>query len=224
MGLIPTLNAPVAGNPRVPTPLVANDNAIRTVVNGNIDAANLASNAVTTAKITDANVTDAKLASPANATYRTVMEGGVVAGGATVNTWYITTAGTASVSGSATTNFPPMTFRYLSGDFSPGALTTRFRVTMDVLVGATSPSTTVLTAGLYPVTISGGNYTLGTVVTGSTVASSSLATNTISPFDTSDFAASALTTNTLYALAFAVTSITVPAGIGANLTLTTHAT
>lgn len=42
-----------------------NDDAIIDQVNGNLDSDNLASNAVTTAKITDANVTTAKLAASA---------------------------------------------------------------------------------------------------------------------------------------------------------------
>lgn len=51
MSLVPSLNNPTTGQARVPAPLVANDNAIRDVVNGNIDAANLAANAVTPAKV-----------------------------------------------------------------------------------------------------------------------------------------------------------------------------
>lgn len=39
-------------------------NTIQTLVNGNLDASNLASNAVTTVKITDANVTPAKWTNP----------------------------------------------------------------------------------------------------------------------------------------------------------------
>lgn len=45
------------------TDVVGNDNAIIAAVNGNLDANNLAANAVTTAKITDGNVTPAKLSS-----------------------------------------------------------------------------------------------------------------------------------------------------------------
>lgn len=65
MTLVPTLSAPTTGQARVPAPLVANDNAIRDVVNGNLDYTNLADSGVTTAKIAAANVTADKLADAA---------------------------------------------------------------------------------------------------------------------------------------------------------------
>ena len=48
-----------------------------------------------------------------------------------------------------------------------------------ISVGATSPSTVAVDAGLYPVTISGGYWPLGTVVTGSDILTAGFTTNTI---------------------------------------------
>lgn len=57
-----TLTAGIAGQIFTAALYNNNNNALANQINGNIDATNLAANAVTTVKILDANVTDAKLA------------------------------------------------------------------------------------------------------------------------------------------------------------------
>lgn len=248
-----TLSTPNAGSPRsTEEPKLA---TAVTTLNGLLDSSNkldgaqlsatsvaaaaLASNAVTTAKITDANVTaaklagsitDSKLSSPNNGVYKTLLHAGDAIGASTVagSPYYFPADGATGnpvAVGGNTTGVPPLLFDYASGDYLVGSLTTRFRVKMEVMVGSTSPSTTVVTAGLYPLTIAAGVYTLGTVVTGSTAASSGLATNTISRFNSGDFAASALLADPgVYVLGFAVTTLTVPAGIAMNVQLQTRNT
>lgn len=173
MGLVPTLNHPVAGNPRVPTPFYDNDVAIRAVVNGNIDAANLASNAVTTAKITDANVTDAKLASPNNSAYRKIFQAtGALGGGSTQQGYWIGQDSGMTASGTARA-IPVMSFYFAAADYAVAGLTTKLNLRAQILTNATAPTST-FTFGLYPFTVAGGAstqaITLGTVTSGSTAA------------------------------------------------------
>jgi hypothetical protein len=192
---------------------------IRTAVNG-IDAANITDGSITTAEILDGTISDTDLASPNNSVYRLAHAQTSGIGGAVAGTYSSTSAGAYAISGATTVqNNPIPLFYFLPADFTVASKTTYFRVRMVVTVGSTSPSTVVFTAGLYPVTVSAGNYTLGTVVTGSTVASSGLTTNNNFKFDTSDFAASALSSGSSYALGVVVSSITAPTGIDLNLRL-----
>lgn len=235
-----TLSTPTSGQPNsTEDPKVATAvSALNAVLDGsnNLDgakigsatvpAAALASNAVTTAKITDANVTDAKLASPNNSVYRTVASthlasaAGITSGAvpgvlATATAWGTGGIGTAGLGYGL--------FNFGSSDYVVAGLTTKFRVQMEVSVGATSPSTVTFNGGLYPLTVSGGALNPGTVVTGSTTGTSptpSLATNTLSRYTSSDFAASALLSDPgTYALGFVVGSITVPISIGVTMRL-----
>jgi hypothetical protein len=197
---------------------------------GSVTSNELASNAVTTAKVTDANITDAKLASANNGVYRTVAftRWNVAAGLTSGATKYILSelsdVWTASVGlGNAAGGI----FDYLSTDYTvAGGLSTKFRVKMLVGVGATSPSTVTFNGGLYPLTVSGGNLTPGTVVTGSTTGTTptpALALNTISRYTSSDFDTSVLLSDPgTYALGFVVGSITVPVAIGVQMALQVH--
>lgn len=166
-------------------------------------------------------IPDGDLASPNNSVYKTIMNTAAIqSGGTATGTYYMGAAG-VNATGTATTAFvPPLLFRFTSGDYTVGSLTAKFRVNMQIFVGATSPSTVTYTAGLYPVTISAGNWTLGTVVTGSTALSSGLATNTISPFTSGDFAHTALLTDPgPYCLGFVIGSTTTPSGGGIEMSL-----
>lgn len=164
---------------------------------------------------------DTNLVSPNNTVYKTLLAASAYMGTAVVGTYFVNQGG--NYASGATTNNPPVILDFVSGEYAVGSKTTKFRVKMEVMVGATSPSTVTLQAGLYPVTISGGNYTLGTVVTGSTALSSGLSTNNPYRFNSGDFAASALLTDPgIYALGIVVGSITVPAGIAAAVQLQTR--
>lgn len=210
------------------------------IATGGVGTTSLASNAVTTAKITDANVTtakitdanvtDAKLASPNNSVYHTVASLPWLSIGAFATGTYIASenaAGRWVTSGSISGGLLGA-FDFASGDYTVTGLTTKFRVQMQALVGTTSPSTVTFNGGLYPITSSAGDFTRGTVVTGSTTgttATPSLATSTISRYASSDFSASALLTDPgTYALGVVVGSITVPAAIAVRLVLQTRNT
>jgi hypothetical protein len=94
-----------------------------------------------------------------------------------VATYTFQPSGLALATGGATTSII-VPFELLAADHAVTGLSTKLRVKMVVSVGSTSPGTSVVTAGLYPLTIAAGNWTLGTVTSGSTAASSALATNT----------------------------------------------
>lgn len=185
-------------------------------VNGSgwVNAARLAGNSVTTDKLVALSVTDDKLASPNNSAYKTIATGVASGGGAgTSNPYMFTVTGGLVVTGQPVASSFPLIWRFAADEYAVPGKTTKFRVKMNVSVGATSPSTVVLTAGIYPITVTSGNYVLGTVVTGSTAASSGLVTNTIAPFSSGDFSASSLTDPGNYAIGLAVSSISIPSGI-----------
>lgn len=224
------------------------DQAIADVVNGGLDATNLASNAVTTAKITDASVTNAKLAgsitaanlagsigdsklsSPNNSVYRTILNATVpVVAGTVAGTYQFTHVDTDTVGivGVASTgaislvstgsdpHFAPYLY-FDDADFSVGSLTQKLRVRAQIACNATAPGMT-FTVGLYPLTVAGGastlTFTLGTVVSGSTVAFASPSASTISQANSGD-----LTIPSDGAYAFGVvTSGTTAAGSGSLL-------
>lgn len=209
-----------------PYSIVAGDTPIAGRVQGNFDAIRTLTNS-------SGWVTDAKLASPNNSVYRSLASAQGKAMSAGTGTYFICSeinqgggpTNHLAPSGTPTTNDPPQgQFRFTSSDYST-SLTTKFRVNMQVGVGSTSPSTVTFTAGLYPLTISGGNWTLGPVVTGSTVVSSGLGTNNIHPFASADFSAAALLTDPgQYVVGVAVGSILVPSGISLALNLQQHHT
>jgi hypothetical protein len=229
-----TLTTPVAGQPNsTQDPLVAT--AI-TTLNGLLTASNLLdggqlgagtvasgslASGVALANLGSASVTDAKIASPNNSVYKSLLVGGVGNPAAATGTYYFLNSGgnTLGATGTATTTTGPLVYEVLAADHSVGSLTSKMRVKLVVSVGAASPSTVTLTAGLYPLTISAGNFTMGTVVTGSTAASSGLATNTISRFNSGDFTIPA---DGPYVLGVVIGSITVPAGINLTAQLQTR--
>lgn len=120
--------------------------------------------------------------------------------------------------GPGTADAPLFTY-FDNDDYAIGSKTQKIRVRMQVMVGSTSPSTTVITGGLYPVSVAAGKVTLGTVVSGTTVASSGLTTNTISSFVGSD---ATVPSDGAYTLGVAVTTAGVPAGINVAMQLQTR--
>jgi hypothetical protein len=217
-----------------------NDQAIIDQVNGNLSAANLASNSVTTAKITDANVTtakladanvtDAKLASPNNSAYKTIARSpATIWGGITVanGTRYAALddvthtvlpigTGNATITGNA---HPPGAIYLRAADYAVAGLTAKLRVSQAVIVGSTSPSTVTLNADLRPLTISAGAVTIGSAVSSSGTTTSGLSTNNIFPFVSSDFS---FPTDGWYVPCVTVGSITCPGGIAISLDLQTR--
>lgn len=206
MGLVPALNDVVTGDPRVPGPLIENDEAIRDVVNGNIDADNLAANAVTTAKILDANVTDAKLASPNNSVYKTIFTASCLFGSDLAAATYLvstkyddtTRVATPIASGGTFQTTSPAIFPagdigiyFDDADYTVGSKTTKLRLRAQVSDNATAWSSVTATFGLYPVTFAGGadalTVTLGTVVSGSTVAIANPSASTTNQDNSGDF-------------------------------------
>lgn len=207
-----------------PYSIVAGDTPIAGRVQGNFDA-------IRTLVNSSGWVTDGKLASPNNSVYEMVTQA-QGCGTSTATGTYMLVAPLFSgntnfmPNDSSTTNFPPLgQFRFTSGDYTAGSLTTKFRVNMQVGVGSTSPSTVTFTAGLYPLTITSGNWHLGPVVTGSTALSSGLSTNNVFPFSSGDFSASALLTDPgQYVLGVVIGSIQCPSGINVMLNLQTRHT
>lgn len=200
-------------DPKTATALTVLDNLLDS--GDQVPTAGIADSAVTSIKIANGTVADGDLASPNNSVFKLLLQEVCGSTNAT-GTYHFTqgsTLSTGASTGAAGTGSPRL-FDYASGDYAVAGLTTRFRVKLEIHVGATSPSTVTFTAGLYPVTIVAGVWTLGTVVAGSTALSSGLATNTISRFNSGDFAASALLSDPgTYVLGVVVGSITVPAGI-----------
>lgn len=189
-----------------------NDAALRDQINGNLDADNLANGAVT----------DAKLASPNNGVYKTLVTANAYMSAQIVAVYYVSITGKRWASGypvSDTQEVQPHVLYFDDADYAVASKTQKLRVRMQVAVGSTSPSTTVLTGGLYPISVSGGNWTLGSVVSGTTAASTGLATNTLSSFASSD---ATIPSDGAYCLGVAVTSATVPSGIAVSLQLQTR--
>lgn len=136
-------------------------------------------------------MTDADLASANNSVYKTLLSsGGVLSTDRIAGTYTFTEAGSLLASGS-TVGGNGLTAIYLDdADYSVGSLTAKLRMRAQVSTNATQPTLT-FTVGLYPVTVTGAadaiTATLGTVVSGSTVAIASPAASTVTSGVGSDF-------------------------------------
>lgn len=137
---------------------------------------------LTNANLTGAaGITDANLASPNNSAYKSIREAqGHVPDGSTSGSYYFGISGvTKSAVGGATQS--PVSIYFDDADYTVAGKTQKLRVRAQAYVGGTAPATT-LTVGLYPISSVGGAggllvATLGTVVSGSTVAFASPAIN-----------------------------------------------
>lgn len=155
--------------------------ALRDVINGNLDAGNMAASAkpVTLlgqyrtladahAHFDDGDTSGAKLFAE---------EAGLVASGTSVN---------LGVGGQTTRKL----LAFDPADYAVSGLTVKFRVRASVATNATGPAIT-FTFGLYPVTSAGAadnhSLTLGTVTSGSTVAIASPSASSVSTSAGSDF-------------------------------------
>lgn len=175
-----------------------NDNAIITVVNGGLDNSNIAASA---------GIVDTKLASPNNSVYRTIFQaGGHFVGDAGAGTYIlglpmvqISSQVPVGIAPSATALgvgqtfgivHPDHVFYFDDADYTVAGMTQKLRLRAQVMANATQPAIT-FTFGLYPITVAGGadaiTYTLGTVVTSSTVAAASPTASTANSYVNSDF-------------------------------------
>lgn len=212
-------NTPTTGDPRTPGPLVANDEAIVAVVNGDLDTGNLAA---------DAGVLDAQLASPNNAVYKTLLSTSASAADGVVSGTYgigitspLLSSGIVVTGG--TVGSAPELVHLVEADFTVAAKTTYLRVRGVVNTNGTVPAIT-FTFGLYPVTFSGAADTLtmtfGTVVASSTVAIASPAANSSVVEESSDFG---LPADGPYALGVVLSgNITANAAVNLNAILQTR--
>lgn len=168
----------------VPADMEALALSIETLLNGGITAAMLSANSVGASEIIDASVTDAELASPNNSVYRTLLTSrGFIAWDAAAGTYMM-----GSVSGvssnllasaqsfslaSSSIQRPPDLLYFDDADYAVASKTQKLRVRAQVAANATAPGIN-FTFGLYPVTVAGAAdalaFTVGTVVSGSTVA------------------------------------------------------
>lgn len=163
---------------------------------GQVGATSLASNAVTTAKITDANVTTAKIADEAVTgakvaddivgSYRTLHEAaGMLDSSNNVGAGvYLFIPTVLRLAGAATGSGFAHIIDLRSADYDISGRTTKLRVRSTILVNGTAPAVN-FTVGLYPAVTPGGStntvtLTAGTVVSGSTIAFSTPAANSMS--------------------------------------------
>lgn len=166
-----------------------------------------------------AGVTDAQLASPNNGAYKTLFSTQTYAGGSTTGTYYVPTGAGVLLASTGISTVPgsqaPPIINLYSSDYAVTGKTTKLRVDTTVAVGSTAPSTVTLKCGLFPLTISAGNWALRAVAVDG-LQSFSLATNSILTFAGSDVNIPA---DGAYVLGCVVGSITCPVGIhiGAKL-------
>lgn len=167
------------------------------VVNGNIDNTNLKASA---------GIADTKLASPSNAVYRPILSAnGALSLDMSANTfflgtWVQTTGNMQRLQGeglvltyafgaSAESMLPDTTYLD-AADYTVAGKTTKLRVRAQVNPNATKPAIK-FTFGLYPLTITGIadalQGTLGTVISGSTVAINEPAASTLVQGNSGDF-------------------------------------
>lgn len=191
-----TLSLPVNGT-TVDAVLHANNyTAIAALLNGGIDSSNLSSGAA---------ITDTQLQSANNSVYETIYVTGSSLGAQGNGTYYFT-HGSFGQSGVNQSLISPAFFYLTSSDYTVGSKTQKLQLRAQHFTNATAPANTV-TFGLYPITSVAGtannvNITLGTVVSGSTVAFANPAASTRSQGISGDFS---FPSDGFYALGFAIT-------------------
>jgi hypothetical protein len=172
------------------------------IANLAIDSTKLADNSITTAKLNNAVVTDAKLSNPNNGVYRVLQAGGASFGTQAASTWIIREGSVISQSGQVS-GTPPVALYIVSSNMSVAGKSAVLSLAVQHLTNNVAPAVN-FTYGLYPVTIGTGTnagvlITLGTVVTGSTVAINTPAINSLAQATSTDFA---LPADGYYALGF----------------------
>lgn len=195
-----TLTTPTVGQPNsTQDPFIATAittvNGLLTAAN-KLDGTQIGAGTIPSSAMDATGVLDADLVSPNNSVYKTILFGGAAldSGAGAVGTFMLAgqsvnnAAGalqSANTSGGgvgnsfATNGADFVTnnsgfFYFDDADYAVGSLTTKLRLRAQVNTNATAWSSVTATFGLYPVTFSGAaltiTATLGTVVSGSTVA------------------------------------------------------
>lgn len=157
-----------------------------------VTSAKLADGAVTAAHIASgAAIPDSKLASANNDVYRLVHKANARGVDLATGTTYILGVG-AFVASATNTASPIDSFYFDNADYDTNSLTPMLRLRAQLFTNATAPTST-FTVGLYPVDSVVGNadnqnFTVGTVVSGSTVAFAAPTLSTRNQSVTANFA------------------------------------
>jgi hypothetical protein len=137
------------------------------------------------------SIADAKLASPNNSTYKTVFRTwGRISQSTSAGTILLPGYNSNLISG-VDTGGGCNAFDLVASEYAVGGLTSKLRLKVQLHTNATAPGTMIFTAGLYPFTVAGGTnlmgYTVGTVVSGSTVVFTDPAASTDQSGNSGDF-------------------------------------
>jgi hypothetical protein len=185
---------PVSGDTNNASDVITPLNEIKSYVNS--------AGWVDSSRIVDGTVTDTDLASPNNSVYKTILTAPatILALDAAAATYALDGTqdndGAPYVSGTATTvgsgDVPAIPLIYFDdADYTVGSKTTKLRLRAQVNTNATAWSSVTATFGLYPVTFAGAadtlTITLGTVVSGSTVAIANPSASTTNQGNSGDF-------------------------------------
>lgn len=148
--------------------------------------ANIASATLTAGQLVGA-VPDSKLLSPNNDTYETIARvEGYIAQSSVVGKYYFGLGGANTLSAAGVLGGGQGSYYHDDADRDVGALTQRLRVRMQLFPNATAIGTVTITGGLYPVSSVAGAanviaITMGSVVTGTTVAEVTPPASTLQP-------------------------------------------
>lgn len=137
-------------------------------------------------------IPDGDLTSPNNSTYKTILSGGAIveADLFAADTYIPTESSTFARSATATDAGPPAAVYFDDADYVVAGLTQKLRVRMLIFTNATAPAIS-FTGGFYPITVAGGaddlNYTVGTVIAGSTVLLTTPSASSVTQGNSGDF-------------------------------------
>ncbi len=147
----------------------------------------LTPSSVGSSEVVDGSLTDSDLASPNNSAYRTMAQGTGVYESEKEGTRYFLQNGTLQTI-SLLLGGIAILFYFAKADYEVAGKTQKLRMRAQQITSEAGPGTT-LTVGMYPVTAVGaGLLTLGSVITGSTVAFASTAAKTLAQGNSGDFA------------------------------------
>lgn len=224
----PSYSLPAIGSDNsVADPLVRTAlSDLKTLLTDGLDEDNIDS--INGSALDAGTVADAKLASPNNSAYRQLMAQSCFIGddlaagtyalanqlsfltGALAGSDPVASGGSTYISG-ATTYYAPVNFHPIyfdDADYTVGSLTQKLRLRAQVSANATAWSSVTATFGLYPLTFAGTtdqlSITLGTVVSGSTVALANPGASATAQGNSGDFT---IPSDGLYGIGF-VTSAT----------------
>lgn len=170
--------------------------ALASLLNGGLDVTNLAASA---------GITDDRLVSPTSPVYRTIFQAAAFQDGNISNGTYVCCNNEKPQQSGSTGTRGPLFFRLVANDYLVEGKTAKLRLRAQLAINGTALGATC-TAGLYPLSSVGGaanvlHATVGSVVSGSTIAFATPSADTISQNATSDFT---LPSDGQYVLGFAI--------------------